>query len=157
MKFVQHVIFGFCFFPSPLTSVYVLLSRRWSLFSRPKRASVKKTWVRTAFSDVRNTAPPAIPDYGPAPAFGASELGRKVTVIPLREVRRLALSWPLPPQKKHRRSKPTRYVSHLLVLFPFRSRFLVFACGSHPPEAKILVAIVHFPYSTAIIRGWKIL
>lgn len=72
-------------------------------------------WVRQAFSGVRNTAPPAIPDYGPAPAFGASELGRKVTVIPIREARKLALSWPLPPRNMHKRSKPTVYVSHLLV------------------------------------------
>eukprot|EP00903_Cladosiphon_okamuranus_P005475 g5460.t1 len=71
-------------------------------------------WVREAFSGVRNTAPPAVPDYGPAPAFGGSELGRRVTVIPLKESRQLALSWPLPPTRVHKRSKPTIYVSHLL-------------------------------------------
>lgn len=72
-------------------------------------------WVREAFSGVRNTSPPAVPDYGPAPAFGESELGRRVTVIPLKESRQLALSWPLPPTRVHKRSKPTIYVSHLLV------------------------------------------
>ncbi|CAM9829745.1 unnamed protein product, partial [Ectocarpus sp. 4 AP-2014] len=73
-----------------------------------------EAWVRDAFSGVRNTKPPAVPDYGPFPAFGAAELGRRVTVIPLKETRQLALSWPLPPTKVHKRSKPTVYVSHLL-------------------------------------------
>lgn len=76
-----------------------------------------EAWVRDAFSGVRNTQPPAVPDYGPYPAFGAAELGRRVTVIPLKETRQLALSWPLPPTKVHNRSKPTLYVSHLLVSF----------------------------------------
>lgn len=74
-----------------------------------------QAWVHEYFSGVRNTAPPTVPDYGPAPAFGATELARKVTVIPLRETRKLALSWPLPPRSVHKRSKPTLYVSHLLV------------------------------------------
>lgn len=72
-------------------------------------------WVREAFSGVRNTSPPAVPDYGPSPAFGEGELGRRVTVIPLKESRQLALSWPLPPTRVHKRSKPTIYVSHVLV------------------------------------------
>lgn len=74
-----------------------------------------KAWVREAFSGIRNTAPPAVPDYGPQPAFGEGELGRKVTVVPLKEARRLSLSWPLPPRRQHKLSKPTAYVSHLLV------------------------------------------
>lgn len=73
--------------------------------------------MHESFSAVRNTAPPAVPDYGSLPAFGESELGRRVTVIPLKETRRLALSWPLPPlmSSPHRRSKPSIYLSHSLV------------------------------------------
>ncbi|CAM9916972.1 unnamed protein product [Scytosiphon promiscuus] len=75
-----------------------------------------EAWVRDAFSGVRNTAPPAVPDYGPFPAFGEGELGRRVTVIPIKETRQLAMSWPLPPTTDpgYRRSKPTVYVSHVL-------------------------------------------
>ena len=36
-------------------------------------------------------------------------------MIPLKESRKLALSWPLPPSRVHGRSKPTVYASHLLV------------------------------------------
>ncbi|CAN0468747.1 unnamed protein product, partial [Hapterophycus canaliculatus] len=75
-----------------------------------------EAWVRDAFSGVRNTAPPAVPDYGPFPAFGEGELGRRVTVIPIKETRQLAMSWPLPPTTEagYKRSKPTVYVSHVL-------------------------------------------
>lgn len=71
--------------------------------------------MRHAFSGVRNTAPPVIPDYGGHLAFGEGEVGRKVTVIPLKEARKLALSWPLPPRRRYRKTKPTIYISHLLV------------------------------------------
>ncbi|CAM9473320.1 unnamed protein product, partial [Discosporangium mesarthrocarpum] len=71
-------------------------------------------WVRETFSGIRNTAAPSVHDYGGDPAFGRGQLGTLVTVVPVMEVRRLMLSWPLPPRRQTLQSKPTTYVSHLL-------------------------------------------
>ncbi|CAM9764518.1 unnamed protein product, partial [Sphacelaria rigidula] len=39
---------------------------------------------------------------------------RRLNVVPVKELREIMLSWPLPPIDKHYRSKPDGYLSHLV-------------------------------------------
>lgn len=76
-----------------------------------------QTWVVDLFSPIRNTQQPKYFTYDTAP-FPPQHLGIKMEVVPIKESRRLLLSFPLPygweQQRSMLDSRPSRYVSHLL-------------------------------------------
>ena len=68
--------------------------------------------VRAKFADVRNTDA-AAPAFAPEP-WDATALGSRVSAVPVKDLRYVRLSWPLPPADADWRAKPQRYLSHLL-------------------------------------------
>ena len=54
-----------------------------------------EAWVADLFSNVRNTNQPSHFSY-PVPAFDASRLGIRLSVVPIKEMRRLTMTFPLP-------------------------------------------------------------
>jgi len=71
--------------------------------------------VTELFSSIPSTdAPKPSLSYAGAEPFGAEQMGHTVYVVPVKELRLLSMTWPLPAQQEHFEVKPTRYLSHLL-------------------------------------------
>ncbi|EWM30042.1 insulin-degrading enzyme [Nannochloropsis gaditana] len=74
-------------------------------------------WAVQLFAGVRTTGQPSHFPY-PVEAWDPSRLGTRLDVVPVREMRRLSLAWPLPhnweKQRALQSSKPARYLAHLL-------------------------------------------
>eukprot|EP01043_Picozoa_sp_COSAG02_P003721 COSAG02_NODE_93_length_37477_cov_78.101129_6_plen_387_part_00 len=68
--------------------------------------------VKDLFSAIPNTDAPQ-PSFSGTP-YGPEQLGHTVRVVPIKEVRSLQMTWPLPPQDGNYETKPTRYLAHLL-------------------------------------------
>ena len=64
------------------------------------------------FDGVENKNVPA-PEWQEHP-FGADELQVKGCVVPIKDVRKLNITFPVPDLRQHYKSKPERYLSHLL-------------------------------------------
>ncbi|KAL3934037.1 MAG: hypothetical protein SGPRY_000014, partial [Prymnesium sp.] len=69
-------------------------------------------WVEHLFTAVPNRDRP-LPTWG-VEAYPDSHLRRQFKVVPVRDSRTLTVAWPLPPLRPLYRSKPHRYLSHLL-------------------------------------------
>lgn len=70
-------------------------------------------WATAMFSSVRNSGR-SFPKFNGAVPFDDTRLGRRVHVAPVKDVRTIALSWPLPPLYYEYLTKPNRVLSHLL-------------------------------------------
>jgi insulysin len=70
-------------------------------------------WVREIFEAVPNKNLKPI-DFSSIPAFKRENLAVEQMVVPVKDIRRVKLIWPLPPQHQYYREKPTNYLSHLL-------------------------------------------
>ncbi len=68
--------------------------------------------VKDLFSAIPNTDAPQ-PSFSGTP-YGPEQLGHTVRVVPIKELRSLQMTWPLPPQDGNYETKPTRYLAHLL-------------------------------------------
>jgi insulysin len=75
---------------------------------------VLQAWVASKFHEVPNlqrqvrlTNPDIVP-------FRKAELTLRYSIVPVKDLRNLALYWPLPSMKDHYLKKPTHYVSHLI-------------------------------------------
>lgn len=70
-------------------------------------------WVEEYFSDI--PCPETYQPFQPPKVKPFEDLPKRVNVIPVREhTMSVNLSFPLPEQQSHYKSKPTRYLSHLL-------------------------------------------
>ncbi|KAL1511204.1 hypothetical protein AB1Y20_006018 [Prymnesium parvum] len=69
-------------------------------------------WAEARFSAVPNRDRP--PLCWPAEPYPHSRLRRRFEVVPVREMRSLTVAWPLPSLRPLYRTKPHRYISHLL-------------------------------------------
>jgi insulysin len=70
-------------------------------------------WVREIFEAVPNKNIKPI-DFSSIPPFKTENLGIEQWIVPVKDIRRMRLLWPLPPQYQHYQQKPTQYLSHLL-------------------------------------------
>jgi insulysin len=68
--------------------------------------------VEARFSDVANRDLPA-PTF-PGAAYTPERMGRYLEVVPVCDVKHLEIYFVLPPTDEHYRSKPTRYLTHLI-------------------------------------------
>lgn len=73
---------------------------------------VLQHWVDLKFSSVPNKNLP-IPTF-PGEPYKLGQLQKIVKVVPVRDSRTLQLAWPLPSVRDLYRSKPSRYLSHLI-------------------------------------------
>lgn len=74
--------------------------------------------------------------------WGEEQLGQRLDVIPVKELRSLHIAWPLPDQHPHWRSQPAGYVAHLLghegpgsLLSELKRRGWVSSLSAGPREA----------------------
>jgi len=74
--------------------------------------AVLEQWVRERFKGVRRSA--AKPLEIGVPLFTPGRLPARLDVVPVKNLRRLSLSFPIPPVYSLWRSKPTLLISHLL-------------------------------------------
>eukprot|EP00752_Nemacystus_decipiens_P012492 g11064.t1 len=65
------------------------------------------------FSLVVNTNA-AAPSFGGHVPFGPEQVKRRVNVVPVKDMRDITMTWPMPPVDKHYRSKPEGYLRHLV-------------------------------------------
>lgn len=73
---------------------------------------VLQKWVDEKFSPMKNKNLP-IPKFPGAP-YQEAQLKKVVKVVPVRDARTLQMIWPLPSVREFYRSKPTRYLAHLV-------------------------------------------
>lgn len=73
---------------------------------------VLQQWVDEKFSPMKNKNLP-IPKFPGAP-YQEAQLKKVVKVVPVRDARTLQMIWPLPSVREFYRSKPTRYLAHLV-------------------------------------------
>jgi insulysin len=81
----------------------------------PHALSVMQKWAVELFTPIANTnAPlPAI-EYAQSQPLTQAEMRRVLHVVPIKDVRQLALSWLVPSLQSGYRSKPASFISHLL-------------------------------------------
>mmetsp|Transcript_23631 Transcript_23631/g.37719 ORF Transcript_23631/g.37719 Transcript_23631/m.37719 type:complete len:1069 (+) Transcript_23631:271-3477(+) len=74
-----------------------------------------QAWVEKYFSDVQNTGI-GIPTYGPMATtpFSENEIGRRIDVVPVKELRSIELTWALDSMLQKYKRAPHRYLGHLL-------------------------------------------
>lgn len=73
---------------------------------------VLESWVRRIFSAVPNTD--SRPERIDVPLFAPGRLPAQLHVEPVKDIRRLSISFPVPPLNPHWRTKPVYYISNLL-------------------------------------------
>uniref|UniRef100_A0AAV1UPF1 Insulin-degrading enzyme n=1 Tax=Peronospora matthiolae TaxID=2874970 RepID=A0AAV1UPF1_9STRA len=72
-----------------------------------------KMWAEELFSEIRNSGR-TCPTFGDAVPFDEMRLARVVQVVPVKDVRVIDISWPLPSLYWEFRTKPTKLLSHLI-------------------------------------------
>ncbi|CAI5708951.1 unnamed protein product [Peronospora destructor] len=72
-----------------------------------------KSWAKELFSEIRNTKR-SLPTFGNAVPFDESRLARVVHVAPVKDLRVIDISWPLPSLYSDFLTKPTKILSHLI-------------------------------------------
>ncbi|RMX66733.1 hypothetical protein DD238_003016 [Peronospora effusa] len=72
-----------------------------------------KHWAEELFSEIRNTER-SFPTFGNAVPFDESRMARVVHVAPVKDLRVIDISWPLPSLYSHFLTKPTKILSHLI-------------------------------------------
>ncbi|TYZ68896.1 hypothetical protein PybrP1_010965 [[Pythium] brassicae (nom. inval.)] len=70
-------------------------------------------WATERFAAVRSSGR-SFPTFGGAVPFDGPRLARRVHVAPVKDVRSIALAWPLPPLHYEFLAKPSKVLSHLL-------------------------------------------
>uniref|UniRef100_K3W5F3 Insulin-degrading enzyme n=1 Tax=Globisporangium ultimum (strain ATCC 200006 / CBS 805.95 / DAOM BR144) TaxID=431595 RepID=K3W5F3_GLOUD len=70
-------------------------------------------WAKNLFSSVKNTGR-GFPKFGGAVPYDETRLARQVHVAPVKDLRVIALSWPLPSLYWEFLTKPSKILSHLL-------------------------------------------
>uniref|UniRef100_A0A915IFI3 Insulin-degrading enzyme n=1 Tax=Romanomermis culicivorax TaxID=13658 RepID=A0A915IFI3_ROMCU len=68
--------------------------------------------VLPRFNQIKNKSLPSL--YWPEHAYGPEQVGKRVNVVPVKDLRKLYLYFPTPDFLPHYNSKPEHYVSHLL-------------------------------------------
>eukprot|EP01006_Ploeotia_vitrea_P044505 TRINITY_DN66835_c8_g9_i1.p1 TRINITY_DN66835_c8_g9~~TRINITY_DN66835_c8_g9_i1.p1 ORF type:complete len:1085 (-),score=521.06 TRINITY_DN66835_c8_g9_i1:2330-5323(-) len=74
---------------------------------------VLEKWVVDKFSSIRNTKR-AVPEFPPDPLVPSEHLGRRYDVVPVKDLRRMLMFWPMPSVRKHYKAKPNNVLSHLI-------------------------------------------
>ncbi|CAH0482814.1 unnamed protein product [Peronospora belbahrii] len=72
-----------------------------------------KGWAEELFSEIKNTKR-SFPTFGDAVPFDESRLTRVVHVAPVKDLRVIDISWPLPSLHSDFLTKPTKILSHLM-------------------------------------------
>ncbi|OWY99758.1 Insulin-degrading enzyme [Phytophthora megakarya] len=72
-----------------------------------------KKWAQELFSEIKNTGR-TFPTFGSAVPFDDSRLARVVHVAPVKDLRVIDISWPLPSLHWDFLTKPTKILSHLI-------------------------------------------
>ncbi|KAL3664821.1 hypothetical protein V7S43_010001 [Phytophthora oleae] len=72
-----------------------------------------KGWAEELFSEIKNTGR-SFPTFGDAVPFDESRLARVVHVAPVKDLRVIDMSWPLPSLHWDFLTKPTKILSHLI-------------------------------------------
>ncbi|ETI31658.1 hypothetical protein F443_21400 [Phytophthora nicotianae P1569] len=75
--------------------------------------STLKGWAEELFSEIKNTGR-SFPTFGDAVPFDESRLARVVHVAPVKNLRVIDVSWPLPSLHWDFLTKPTKILSHLM-------------------------------------------
>ncbi|ETP29654.1 hypothetical protein F442_21238 [Phytophthora nicotianae P10297] len=75
--------------------------------------STLKGWAEELFSEIKNTGR-SFPTFGDAVPFDESRLARVVHVAPVKDLRVIDVSWPLPSLHWDFLTKPTKILSHLM-------------------------------------------
>lgn len=75
--------------------------------------STLKGWAEELFSEIKNTGR-TFPTFGDAVPFDESRLARVVHVAPVKDLRVIDISWPLPSLHWDFLTKPTKILSHLM-------------------------------------------
>ena len=71
-----------------------------------------QAWVEEKFSGVANSD--LVEPHFPDAAYSSAELSRYLELVPVKETKTVDMYFVLPPTDEHYRSKPTRYISHLI-------------------------------------------
>eukprot|EP01048_Picozoa_sp_COSAG05_P004387 COSAG05_NODE_233_length_13251_cov_30.223920_4_plen_875_part_00 len=71
-----------------------------------------QTMATSMFSGIPNKDA-AQPSFGDTTPYGLEQRSRIVKVVPVKEMKVLQMTWPLPPQEAHYKAKATRYFGHL--------------------------------------------
>ncbi|CAK4076904.1 unnamed protein product [Aphanomyces euteiches] len=69
-------------------------------------------WARSMFSPIRDTGSKTF-EYEGVP-FEKDQLQRRINVVPVKDLRTIEVSWPLPPLRSSYLQKPASIISHLL-------------------------------------------
>mmetsp|Transcript_28912 Transcript_28912/g.46802 ORF Transcript_28912/g.46802 Transcript_28912/m.46802 type:complete len:1017 (-) Transcript_28912:212-3262(-) len=70
-------------------------------------------WVREKFAGIKNHGIQK-QKYSGVVAYGPKELKKVYEIVPVKNLRSVALMWPIPYQLPFYKSKPCRYISHLI-------------------------------------------
>lgn len=69
-------------------------------------------WVTSLFSGVEDRDVPE--PVAPPKPFLPSQLGRRLRVVPVKDLHNIIVLFPTSPLREHYRSSPTRYLAHLI-------------------------------------------
>ncbi|KAL4168449.1 hypothetical protein KRP22_011850 [Phytophthora ramorum] len=72
-----------------------------------------KSWAEELFAEIKNTGR-SFPTFGDAVPFDESRMAREVRVAPVKDLRVIDVSWPLPSLHWDFLTKPTKILSHLM-------------------------------------------
>ncbi|TDH66157.1 hypothetical protein CCR75_009096 [Bremia lactucae] len=72
-----------------------------------------KDWAQQLFAEIKNTGR-SVPTFGDAVPFDESRLARVIHVAPVKDLRIIDISWPLPSLYWDFLTKPTKLLSHLM-------------------------------------------
>lgn len=96
-----------------------------------------ETWVRECFEPVQQKQSQPV-SYAGIPVFTPEQVGRVLKVVPVKDMRRVTLVFPLPPSHEHYDASPTNYVSHLL---------------GHEGEGSVYALLKKKGWATALVSG----
>lgn len=94
-------------------------------------------WVRESFAPVENKNLQPLSSL-PIKAYTPAQLSRELHVVPVKDMRRVTLVFPLPPTHEHYDAAPSNYVSHLL---------------GHEGEGSVFAILKKQGWATSLVSG----
>ncbi|KAL7686292.1 putative metalloenzyme, LuxS/M16 peptidase, peptidase M16, middle/third domain-containing protein [Plasmopara halstedii] len=94
------------------TTYYSASIMKLVIYGKESLATLK-SWAEQLFADIKNTGR-SFPTFGEAVPFDDSRLARVVHVAPVKDLRVIDISWPLPSLYQDFMTKPTKILSHLM-------------------------------------------
>lgn len=82
------------------------------LFGKESLDELENYLLTLGFAEIPNNG--AEHYYWKEGPFGPNELNRKVTVVPIKEMRQMRVTFPIPYLKNEYKASPSRYLSHLI-------------------------------------------